>query len=89
MSLYGLGALLTALVLSWPGGDAAAYEFSGKLERLDFNTVTLLGKDSDKKIGRVAQEQRVQAAKLLGKSVRVNFKNQKGEEWAVSFEALK
>jgi hypothetical protein len=88
MSVYGLGALLTALILSWPGA-ATAYEFSGKLERLDLTTVTLLGKDCDKKIGRVAQEQRVQAAKLLGKSVKVNFKNQKGEEWAVSFEALK
>jgi len=88
MSVYGLGAMLTALVLSWQGA-ATAYEFSGKLERLDLTTVTLLGKDCDKKIGRVAQEQRVQAAKLLGKSVKVNFKNQKGEEWAVSFEALK
>jgi len=88
MTAYGLGALLTALLFSW-SVNATAYEFSGKLERLDFNTVTLLGKDSDKKTGRICQEQRAQAAKFLGKSVTVNFEKQQGEEWAISFEALK
>ncbi len=85
---YGLGVLLIALAFSW-SASAAAYEFSGKLERLDFNSVTLLGKNSDKKTGRICKEQRAQAAKFLGKSVIVNFEKQQGEEWAISFEALK
>ncbi|MGO8819870.1 MAG: hypothetical protein ACLQT6_11915 [Desulfomonilaceae bacterium] len=85
---YALGVLLMALAFSW-SASAAAYEFSGKLERLDSNTVTLLGKDSDKKTGRICQEQRERAARFLGKSVTVNFEKQRGEEWATSFEALK
>jgi hypothetical protein len=88
MTIHGVGILVTAVFFSWSTG-AVAYEFSGKLERLDFNTVTLLGKDSDKKTGRICHEQRVQAARFLGKSVRVNFEQQHGEDWVVSFEALK
>ncbi|MGC8605060.1 MAG: hypothetical protein ACP5VS_15435 [Desulfomonilaceae bacterium] len=85
---HGLAALSIALAFSW-STSAIAYEFSGKLERLDSKTVTLLGKNSDKKTGRICEEQRARAARLLGKSVIVNFERQQDEEWAVSFEALK
>ncbi|MCL5125124.1 MAG: hypothetical protein M1511_11605 [Deltaproteobacteria bacterium] len=85
---YEIGVLLIALALSW-SVNAIAYEFSGKLERLDSNTLTLLGKNSDKKTGRICREQRAQAARFLGKSVVVNFEKQQGEEWAISVEALR
>jgi len=88
MTIRGVGTLVTVVFFSFTT-VVAAYEFSGKLERLDFNTVTLLGKDSDKKTGRICNEQRAQAARFLGKSVRVNFEQQQGEDWVVSFEALK
>jgi hypothetical protein len=88
MTIRGVGTLVTVVFFSFTT-VVMAYEFSGKLERLDFNTVTLLGKDSDKKTGRICNEQRVQAARFLGKSVRVNFEQQQGEDWVVSFEALK
>ncbi len=88
MTIRGMGTLVTVVFFSFTT-VVVAYEFSGKLERLDFNTVTLLGKDSDKKTGRICNEQRVQAARFLGKSVRVNFEQQQGEDWVVSFEALK
>ena len=88
MTIRGVGTLVTVVFFSFTT-VVLAYEFSGKLERLDFNTVTLLGKDSDKKTGRICNEQRVQAARFLGKSVRVNFEQQQGEDWVVSFEALK
>jgi|GEM_PF-2742809 hypothetical protein len=88
MTIRGVGTLVTVVFFSFTT-VVVAYEFSGKLERLDFNTVTLLGKDSDKKTGRICNEQRVQAARFLGKSVRVNFEQQQGEDWVVSFEALK
>jgi hypothetical protein len=88
MTIRVVGTLVTVVFFSFTT-VVVAYEFSGKLERLDFNTVTLLGKDSDKKTGRICNEQRVQAARFLGKSVRVNFEQQQGEDWVVSFEALK
>ncbi|MFH0958567.1 MAG: hypothetical protein V1897_07660 [Pseudomonadota bacterium] len=88
MNIHGVGTFVAAVFFSFSTG-ALAYEFSGKLERLDFNSVTLLGKDSDKKIGRICNEQRTQAARFLGKSVRVNLEQQHGEDWVVSLEALK
>ena len=88
MTIHGLGAIVTVVSFCCSTG-VAAYEFSGKLERLDFNTVTLLGMNSDKKTGRICNEQRLKAARFLGKSVKVNLEEQQGEEWVVSFEALK
>ena len=86
--VYEIGALMIALAFSW-SVNAVAYEFSGKLERLDSNTVTLLGKNSYKKTGKICEEQRTRAARFLGKSVTVNFEKQHGEEWAISVEALR
>lgn len=88
MTGYGLGVILAVLVFLTPSGVTAS-EFSGKLERLGFDTVTLLGQNNDKKTGKICHEQRIRAARFLGKSVTVNFEKQQGEEWAVSFEALK
>lgn len=67
-----LGILL-ALILFGSVRTCMADEFSGKLERVDWETVTILGSDNQRFVVSVDQDKRKEAARFLGKWVNVDF----------------
>jgi len=64
-----------------------AEEFAGKLERVDLESVTLLGSDNQKVVIRVDRGSRQAAAPYLGKWVTVDFKSNSGDCQAVRFRS--
>jgi predicted thioesterase len=66
-----------------------AEELAGKLERIDFETVTLIGSDNRKVDVRVDMGNRHKAAPFLGKTVTVDVTVDKGECRAVRFRSVK
>jgi hypothetical protein len=58
---------------------ACAEEFAGKLERVDRDSITVLGGNDQRLVVRVDGSKRLQAAPFLGKSVTVYLSNERGE----------
>ncbi|MBI5249043.1 MAG: hypothetical protein HY912_06070 [Desulfomonile tiedjei] len=83
-----LGILL-ALSLFGAVPLCLADEFSGKLERVDWETVTILGSDNQRLTVRVDQDNRKQAAPFLGKWVSVDFQPDQGQPRAIRFKACR
>ena len=81
-------ALAVAVILLGAPSLCLAEEFAGKLERVDRQTVTVRGGNNQSLILRVDGDNRVQAAPFLGKSVSVDFRNEQGECWALSFRSI-
>lgn len=79
-----LGVLM-ALILAGAGQPCLAEEFSGKLERVDLETVTIVGSNNRKFVLQVNSDNRKQAALFLGKRVRVDFQSDKGQPVAIRF----
>jgi hypothetical protein len=73
-----LGVLM-ALILVGAVQPCLAEEFSGKLERVDLETVTIVGSNNQKFVLQVNHDNRKQAALFLGKRVRVDFQSDKGQ----------
>jgi hypothetical protein len=65
-----------------------ADEFAGKLERIDRQTVTLLGPDQTRLVLRVDEPSIQKAAALVGKSVSVEFAPQEGHNRLLLFRPL-
>ena len=64
-----------------------AEEFAGKLERVDLESVTLLGSDNQRLVIRVDRGSRQAAAPFLGKWVTVDFRTEGGQCQAVRFRS--
>ncbi|MGO9568303.1 MAG: hypothetical protein ACLP5H_12250 [Desulfomonilaceae bacterium] len=64
-----------------------AEEFAGKLERVDLESVTLLGSDNQRVVIRVDRGSRQAAAPFLGKWVTVDFRNEGGYCQALRFRS--
>jgi hypothetical protein len=65
----------------------SAEEFAGKLERVDMESVTLLGSDNQRLVVRVDRGSRQAAAPYLGKWVTVDFRTEGGQCQAVRFRS--
>jgi hypothetical protein len=65
----------------------SAEEFAGKLERVDLESVTLLGSDNQRLVIRVDRGSRQAAAPYLGKWVTVDFRTDGRECQAVRFRS--
>jgi hypothetical protein len=76
--------LLFAGLLVWPQVCAAG-EFAGRLERVDWESVTLRDSNDKLVVVRVNKDHRFQAAPYLGQWVTVDFRNDKGEYRAIGF----
>jgi hypothetical protein len=81
-----LGILLI-LAVSGLSQPCCAEEFAGKLERVDMESVTLLGSDNQRLVIRVDRGSRQAAAPFLGKWVTVDFRNEGGQCQAVRFRS--
>lgn len=79
--------ILVALILFGAVQICHAEEFLGKLERVDLETVTILGFDNQRFTVRVDRDNRRQAAPFLGKKVTVDFNSNHGEPLAVGFRS--
>jgi hypothetical protein len=79
--------ILLALILFGTVQNCLAEEFSGKLERVDWETVTILGSDNQRLTVRVDQDNRKQAAPFLGKWVNVDLNLSRGEPLAIRFRS--
>ncbi len=66
-----------------------AEEFAGKLERVDLQTVTVLGCGNRRLVIRVDRGGRRAAAPFLGKWVTVDFTNTGGEYRAIGFRSCR
>ena len=68
-----------------------AEELSGQIERIDWESVTLRGINNSKIVVPVDDQKRAEAAKFLGKTVRVEVLSQDGKFRVLKFrqEALK
>jgi hypothetical protein len=65
----------------------SAEEFLGKLERVDWETVTLRDGDNNKLVAKVDLQSRREAAVLLGKTVTVDLMVENGDCRAVGFRS--
>lgn len=81
-----LGILLV-LALSGVCQPCHAEQFAGKLERVDLESVTLLGSDNQRRVIRVDRGCRQAAAPFLGKWVTVDFRTEGGQCQAVGFRS--
>ncbi len=82
-----LGILL-ALLMFGAVKPCFAEEFSGKLERVDLETVTIVDSDNQRVVVWVDQDDRKLAAPFLGKWVRVDvFKPEHGQPRAIRFRS--
>lgn len=81
-----LSMLLLSIVLMTTK-IACAEVFLGKLERVDWETVTLLDSDNNKLVARVDLQNRQEAAVHLGKTVTVDLMVEKGGCRAVGFRS--
>ncbi|MCX5862691.1 MAG: hypothetical protein WCG29_01780 [Desulfomonile sp.] len=66
-----------------------AGEFAGKLERVDWETVTLRDLDNNKRVVRVDIHNRREAASYLGKTVTVEWQDEDGGCRAVQFRSAR
>ena len=81
-----LGGVYIILIIS--GVEIfAADEFAGKLQRVDWETVTLLDIDNNSLVVRVDTQIRQEAAHYLGKTVTVDFLNEDGGCRAIRFRS--
>jgi hypothetical protein len=80
----GIILVLAAIGLCQP---CHAEEFAGKLERVDLESVTLLGPDNQRVVIRVDRGSRQAAAPFLGKWVTVDFRAEGDHCKAVRFRA--
>jgi hypothetical protein len=83
-----LGMVLSAGLLVLPQ-ICAAGEFAGRLERVDWESVTLRDSNDKLVVVRVNKDHRSQAAPFLGKWVTVDFRNDKGEYRAIGFRSCR
>ncbi|AFM23893.1 hypothetical protein [Desulfomonile tiedjei] len=79
--------ILMVLILVALAQTSKAEEFLGKLERVDWETVTVVDCENKKFILRVDGNHRKEAAVFLGKRVLVDFKPDDGHLRAVRFRA--
>ncbi len=79
--------ILMVLILVALVQTSKAEEFLGKLERVDWETVTIVDCDNKKFVLRVDGDHRREAAVFLGKRVVVDFKPDDGHLRAVRFRA--
>jgi hypothetical protein len=80
----GIILILAASALCQP---CRAEEFAGKLERVDLESVTLLGSDNQRVVIRVDRGSRRAAAPFLGKWVTVDFRTEGDHCKAVRFRS--
>ena len=83
-----LGMVLSAGLLVLPQ-ICAAGEFAGRLERVDWQSVTLRDSNDKLVVVRVTKDHRSQAAPFLGKWVTVGFRKDKGEYRATGFRSCR
>jgi hypothetical protein len=88
MSKLWLG-VISLVMLSSLAGNADSGEFLWKLARIDNDSVTLIGADDIRKTAKICREDRSKVAAFLGKSVKVDFEDLKGEPWVVRLESWK
>ncbi len=82
-------SILMVLIACSAAQLCQAEEFAGKLERVDSETVTLVGSDNKKMVVRVDTGSRHKAAPFLGKTVTVDVNMDKGECRATRFRSVK
>jgi hypothetical protein len=81
-------ALAVVLIIFGAPSLCRADEFAGKLERVDRETVTVRGGNNQSLILRVDSDNRILAAPFLGKSVAVDFLNERGVCRALRFRSV-
>jgi hypothetical protein len=81
-----LGMVLFAGLLVAPQ-VCAADEFAGRLERVDWESVTLRDSNDKLVVVRVNKDHRFQAAPFLGRWVTVDFRHDQGEYRAIGFRS--
>jgi len=79
--------ILVALVFFGAVQPCFAEEVSGKLERVDWDSVTIISSDNQRVVVLVDQDHRMQAAPFLGKWVCVDFQAGKGQPRAIRFRS--
>lgn len=83
-------SILIVLVACSANQLCRAEEVAGKLERVDFESITLVGSDNRQVSVRVDADNRQKAAPFLGKTVTVDVVNvDKGECRAIRFRQVK
>ncbi len=88
MRMIWTGACSLIALLSFCVG-AHAQECVWKLARIDNDSITLVGADDTKRTAKIGREARPKVAAFLGKSVKVDFEDLKGEQWVVRLESWK
>lgn len=88
MSKIWLGVWSLLALISF-SSVSLADEFLGKLARIDNDSVTLIGANDTRKTAKICKDDRPKVAAFLGKSVKVDFEDLKGEQWVVKFESWK
>ena len=81
-------SLAVALLIGLGAGPVLGGEFSGKLERLDRQTVTLLGPDKTRLVLKADEPGIQKAAAFIGKSVNVEFSVQEGHNRLLLFRPI-
>ncbi|HMK33744.1 MAG TPA: hypothetical protein VK463_01670 [Desulfomonilaceae bacterium] len=81
--------ILVTLAVCSTAQPCRSEEFAGKLERVDIETVTLIGSDNKRMVVRVDTGNRYKAAPFLGKTVTVDVNNDQGECRAIRFRSVK
>lgn len=77
------------LILFGTSNPCLSEEYSGRLERVDMETITLFVTDNQRVVLRVNKPDRSVAAPFLGKRVKVDVRNEQGECRAVRFRSFK
>jgi len=87
-SLFLITCSIIAVVTTQP---LRAEELSGQIERIDLESLTLRATNNSKIVVPVDDRKRVEAAKFLGKTVRIEVLSQDGNFRVLTFrqEALK
>ncbi len=87
MSVRCLVIVLPLICFAAAARPGFAEELAGKLERVDYETVTLIGSDNQKTVVRVDKGNRHKAATFLGKTVTVDVRSDRGECRAIRFRS--
>ncbi len=85
MQIFRYGLLLFA-VYATANGPCFAGEYVGKLQRVDWKTITLQGKNKPMTL-EVDSHVRKMAAQYLGKSVSVSFRLESGKNKVLSLKS--
>ncbi len=85
----GCLTILLIFLLFCANQPCRAEEFAGKLERVDIDTVTILGCGNRRLVIRVDRGSRLAAAPFLGKWVTVDLTTAGGEYQAVRFRSCR